>query len=121
MTRVNVGRAEAGLRATSSPNGPLMEAEVRGETTELMEYVKTKLERVSRSAARMHGCEAEFEVISECPRADSDPELVDVVAAVADGVPGVERVVPTADFARERGRDLPSWSASRRTADSPGT
>ncbi|SFS07873.1 aminobenzoyl-glutamate utilization protein A [Halomicrobium zhouii] len=98
MTRVNVGRAEAGTASNVVAERALMEAEVRGETTELMEYVKTRLERVSRSAARMHGCEAEFDVISECPRADSDPELVDVVAAVAGGVPGVDRVVPTAEF-----------------------
>ena len=98
MTRVNVGWAEAGSASNVIAEQAHMEAEVRGETTELAEYVKTRFERVMRNAARMHDCEATVDVVGESPRADSDPELVDVVADVAEGVPGVDRVVPTADF-----------------------
>ncbi|RQG89185.1 amidohydrolase [Natrarchaeobius halalkaliphilus] len=98
MTRVNVGRAEAGTASNVIAERAHLEAEARGETTELMEYVKGRLERVVRSAARMHGCDAVFDVISESPRADSDPELVDVVVDVATGLHGTDRVVPTADF-----------------------
>ncbi len=98
MTRVNVGYAEAGTASNVIAERAHMEAEARGETTELMEYAKTRLERVMRTAARMHGCQADVDVVSESPRADSDPELVDVIAAVAGEVRGVERVVPTAEF-----------------------
>ncbi|RQH01942.1 amidohydrolase [Natrarchaeobius oligotrophus] len=98
MTRVNVGRAEAGTASNVIAERAHMEAEARGETTHLMEYVKARLERVVRSAARMHDCEATFDVVSESPRADSDPALVEVVADVAREVRGTERVVPTADF-----------------------
>ncbi|WP_306052703.1 amidohydrolase [Natronococcus wangiae] len=98
MTRVNVGRAEAGSASNIIAERAHMEAEARGETTELMEYAKSRLERVVRSAAEMHGCRADVDVVSESPRADSDPELVEVIASVASEVPGIDEVVPTAEF-----------------------
>ncbi|MFC4552105.1 MULTISPECIES: amidohydrolase [Halorussus] len=98
MTRVNVGKAEAGTSSNIIAEHADVVAEARGETTELKEYVKDRLLRVFENAAEMHGCTADVDVVSESPRADSDPELVEVVADAARGVSGVETVVPTADF-----------------------
>ncbi|ELY51659.1 amidohydrolase [Natronolimnohabitans innermongolicus] len=98
MTRVNIGYAEAGSASNVIAERAHMEAEARGETTELMEFVKERLERTARSAARMHGCQATVDVVSESPRADSDPELQALVSEVAEGVRGIDRVVPAADF-----------------------
>ncbi|ELY56848.1 amidohydrolase [Natronococcus amylolyticus DSM 10524] len=98
MTRVNVGYAEAGSASNVIAEKARMEAEARGETTELMEYVESRFERVVRSAAKLHDCEAEVDVVSRSPRADSDPELAAVVADVARGVDGIDRVIEQADF-----------------------
>ena len=98
MTRVNVGYAEAGSASNVIADHARVEAEARGETTELMEYAKSRLRRAFSGAAESHGCELEFDVVSESPRADSDPDLVDHVATVARDVDGVTDVVPTADF-----------------------
>ena len=98
MTRVNVGKAEAGTTSNVIAERAQMEAEARGETTELMEYVKRRFERTVRAAATMHGCQASVDVVSEAPRADSDPELQALVTAVAEGVDGVDTVLPAADF-----------------------
>ena len=98
MTRVNVGKAEAGTASNVIAERAHVEAEARGETTALKEYAKRRLRRTFRHSAEMHGCDLEFDVVSESPRADSDPELADVVATVARGVDGVESVVPSADF-----------------------
>jgi aminobenzoyl-glutamate utilization protein A len=98
MTRVNVGYAEAGTASNVIAEHARVEAEARGGTTALKEYAKSRLERAFRGAAVSHGCELEFEVVSESPRADSDAALVDHVAAVAREVDGVDDVVPTADF-----------------------
>ena len=98
MTRVNVGYAEAGSASNVIADHARVEAEARGETTELMEYAKSRLRRAFRGAADSHGCDLEFDVVSESPRADSDPDLVDHVATVARDVDGVTDVVPTADF-----------------------
>ncbi|WP_222917335.1 amidohydrolase [Natrinema sp. SYSU A 869] len=98
MTRVNIGKAEAGTASNIIAERASMEAEARGETTELMEYMKRHLERTMKSVATMHGCRAEVEVVSESPRADSDAELQALVSEVAGGVSGIERVLPAADF-----------------------
>jgi len=98
MTRVNVGKASSGTASNVIAERADLVAEARGETTELMEYAKARLKETVETAAEMHGCEATVDVVSESPRADSDPELVDVVADVARGVAGVDAVVPTADF-----------------------
>ncbi|ELY98740.1 amidohydrolase [Natrialba aegyptia] len=98
MTRVNIGKAEAGTASNVIAERAYMEAEARGETTELMEFMKDRLERTVKSAATMHDCRAEVEVVSESPRADSDPELQALVSEVADGASGIERVLPAADF-----------------------
>ncbi|WP_339102630.1 amidohydrolase [Haloterrigena salinisoli] len=98
MTRVNIGKAEAGTASNVIAERAHMEAEARGETTALMEYTRDRLERTVRNAAEMHGCRAEFDVVSESPRADSDPELQSLVSEVAGEVRGIDRVVPAADF-----------------------
>jgi aminobenzoyl-glutamate utilization protein A len=98
MTRVNVGRVEGGTSSNVVADRAHVKAEARGETTELKEYMKRHLQRAFQHAAKSHGCEVDFDVVSESPRADSDPALVDVVAEVARDVDGVDAVVPMADF-----------------------
>ncbi|WP_058365809.1 amidohydrolase [Haloparvum sedimenti] len=98
MTRVNVGRAESGTASNVIAEHAHMEMEARGETTAVMVDVKRRLRRTVRSAATMHGCRATVDVVSESPRADSDPELQALVSEVADGVAGIDTVLPAADF-----------------------
>ncbi|QLG63949.1 amidohydrolase [Halorarum salinum] len=98
MTRVNVGRVEGGTASNVVAEEITIHGEVRGETTALMEYARTELERILYAAAEMHDCDVRPRVISESPSVDSDPRLRDLVAEVAGGVAGVEEVVPTADF-----------------------
>lgn len=98
MTRVNVGRAEAGSASNVIAERAKFWGEVRGETTPLREYMKTEFERTVYAAAETHNCDVDFRIISESPRADSDAELTDVVHRVADQTEGVDSVVHWADF-----------------------
>ncbi|MEM4780603.1 MAG: amidohydrolase [Halalkalicoccus sp.] len=98
MTRVNVGRVEAGTASNVIAEEARITAEVRGETTELMEYMKRRFERVCAGAARTHGCAADVDVHSESPRADSDPALSELVFEVARGTEGVTTATRTAEF-----------------------
>ena len=98
MTRVNLGKAEAGTSSNIIADFAHVEAEVRGETTELMEYMNSRLDRTLEAAAEMHGCDVDIDVRSKSPRADSDPELAEVVANVAGDVDGVDSIRPAADF-----------------------
>ncbi|MDQ2049228.1 amidohydrolase [Natronolimnohabitans sp. A-GB9] len=92
-TRVNAGVVEGGSAANVIPEAARILAEVRGETTELMEYMDRKARHVVRNAAEMHECEVTFDVGAEAPSATSDQELVDIVADVASGTDGVENVL----------------------------
>ncbi|MFB6192144.1 MAG: amidohydrolase, partial [Haloarculaceae archaeon] len=92
-TRVNAGVVEGGTASNIVAEAVRMETEVRGETTELKEYMHERAVRVIESAAEMHGCDVETEIVSEAPSATSDDELADVVGTVAADVPGVERVL----------------------------
>ncbi|MDY6764097.1 MAG: amidohydrolase [Halobacteria archaeon] len=89
-TRVNAGKVGGGTATNIIPEDAFIEGEVRGETTELKEYMKEKTKRVLRSAAEMHGCEVEIENKGEAPSAKSDQELVDIVYSVAQETDGVE-------------------------------
>ena len=92
-TRVNAGVAEGGSAANVIPDEARIVAEVRGETTDLMEYMKHRAEQVLRSAATMHDCGVSVETGAEAPSASSDAELVSIVADVAAETAGVERVL----------------------------
>lgn len=92
-TRINAGVAEGGSAANIIPDEARILAEVRGETTELMEYMDRKARHVVRNAAEMHECEVSFGVGAEAPSATSDQRLVDIVADVAGETAGVENVL----------------------------
>ncbi|MEY7852042.1 amidohydrolase [Natrarchaeobius sp. A-rgal3] len=98
MTRVNFGRIEGGTASNVIAEQISLEGEVRGETTALMEYTRTELERVLYAAAEMHDCDVTPRVISESPSVDSDPDLRAVIADVARGVECVDTVVESADL-----------------------
>jgi aminobenzoyl-glutamate utilization protein A len=94
-TRVNAGVIEGGTASNIVAEEAELEAEVRGETTELMEYMTAHAERIVRAAGEMHGCEVDCETVARAPSAVSDPELADLVGAVASSVAGVESVLPS--------------------------
>ncbi|NKE34827.1 M20 family metallo-hydrolase [Natronococcus sp. JC468] len=98
QTRVNVGRIEGGTASNVIAEEIAIDAEVRGETTGLMEYMRTELERVCYAAAEMHDCDVTPRVVSESPRADSHPALRELVEGVARDVDGVDRVIPSTEF-----------------------
>lgn len=98
MTRVNVGRADAGSASNVIAERAKIWGEVRGETTPLREYMKTEFERTLYAAAETHDCDVNFNIVSESPRSDSDTELADIVYQVADGTEGVDSPVRRAEF-----------------------
>ncbi|MFD1600451.1 amidohydrolase [Halobellus rarus] len=91
-TRVNVGELNSENAANVIADKATAKVEVRGESNELLEYMRESLHRRIDAAAEAHGCEAETELIGEGIREDSDEELVDLVAEIASGVDGVSPV-----------------------------
>lgn len=95
-TRINVGTIEGGTATNVVADEAELKGEVRGETTELMEYTREVADRVLRSAATMHDCEVEVVHGQATPSASSDPTVANVVADVAGGVDGVDTVLDSA-------------------------
>lgn len=93
MTRVNVGEVGGGSATNIIAEDAFVEAEVRGATTELMDYMRERAERVLFNAAEMHECEVELTTHGEAPSATSDQELVDVVFDVANTDEDVDSVL----------------------------
>ena len=94
-TRVNVGVIEGGTATNIVAEEVAIEGEVRGDTTDLMEYMDDEARRVLRSAAGMYGCEVEIDVLGRAPSARSDSELRAVVADVAAATDGVRSLLDT--------------------------
>jgi len=92
-TRVNVGVVEGGTATNIVAERVAIEGEVRGDTTELMEYMNEKARRVLRSAAEMHGCDVEVTTAGSAPSTRSDEEVSDVVADVARDTEGITSVL----------------------------
>jgi aminobenzoyl-glutamate utilization protein A len=92
-TRVNAGVVEGGTASNIIAESARMEGEVRGATTELMEYMWEETGRVVDAAADMHDVEAERTLNSRAPSAESDEELAAVIVDVAEGVEGVDSIL----------------------------
>jgi aminobenzoyl-glutamate utilization protein A len=92
-TRINAGDVGGGTAPNIVPEEAYIHAEVRGETTELMEYTRERAYQVVESAAEMHDCTVSVDPGPEAPSAESDEQLVDLVADVANGSNRVEGLV----------------------------
>jgi len=92
-TRVNAGHVGGGTADNIIPEHAFINGEVRGETTELMAYMWDHAQRIIDSAADMHACEADIQMLGEAPSAESDQALVDIVGEVAGRTAGVDDVV----------------------------
>ncbi|SDZ76971.1 aminobenzoyl-glutamate utilization protein A [Haloplanus vescus] len=94
-TRVNAGLVGGGTASNIVPEEAFIEGEVRGETTDLMEYMDDHAQRILRTAADMHDCEVSVTGGGRAPSGESDDELAAVVGAVAEATPGVDSVLDT--------------------------
>lgn len=59
-TRINVGKLVAGTAFNVIPDSAYMLLDIRGETSELNEYMDTKSKTVIEAAAQMYGCTVEY-------------------------------------------------------------
>jgi aminobenzoyl-glutamate utilization protein A len=89
MTRVNVGTVEGGTEHNVVPAEAHLEGEVRGETTGLMEWMRSEARDRLEAAAAMHGCDLQFETVTDAPQADSDADLAETLHVAARATDGV--------------------------------
>ncbi len=92
-TRINAGQVGGGTATNIIPEHAYIEGEVRGETTELKDYMKERADRVLENAAEMHGCSVELSAEGEAPSAESDEGVVEIVHDVSTQTRGVENPI----------------------------
>ena len=94
-TRINVGTLHAGSGRNVIPDEAIMEIELRGETTELNNYMCDFARRILENAAAMYECTCEIKLMGAADSLDSDEDLgVRVRDAVAElGMPVPQKLM----------------------------
>ncbi len=92
MSRINVGTLRAGEGRNVIPATAKMEIEVRGQTAEITQYLVDYVERCALGAAQIHQLTTKIEKTGEALDFTNDPEMVDVMQGVVDGLPALTNV-----------------------------
>ena len=82
VSRINVGTVVAGSGRNVIADEAKMEIEVRGETTEINEYMEAYAKNILESAAKMHGCSCELYMMGSAYSLTSDQALIDRIRRV---------------------------------------
>ncbi|MBN1934013.1 MAG: amidohydrolase [Anaerolineae bacterium] len=83
VTRINVGRLEAGSGRNVIPAHADLTVETRGATTEVNDYMHAYALRVLEAAAQMHACTLSIRPMGAAQGANSTPELARRVEQIA--------------------------------------
>ena len=97
-SRVNVGTLEAGTTWNVIPDRAYFRMETRGVTNEISEYMTKKAHEVLKGAAVMYDLGLEIKPAAVALSAANSPELIELGAKVAKGLPSVTEIVPEAAF-----------------------
>ncbi len=81
-SRINVGRLIAGSGRNVIADEAFMEMEVRGDTTEINEYVGDYATRILENCAAMHGCTVEIKLMGAAESMPGDLKLTQRIAEV---------------------------------------
>ncbi|MBQ9010936.1 MAG: amidohydrolase [Clostridia bacterium] len=82
QSRVNVGTLQAGGGRNLIPGRAYLQVEVRGETTEINEYMEQQARQICLGAAAMQDCRCDIERVGQAEGQHSDPELIERIAGI---------------------------------------
>ena len=79
---INVGTLRAGSGRNVVPDHALMQLEVRGETTEINQFMMERTEEICKSAAAMQGCACELTLMGMAESQHSDERLIERIGKI---------------------------------------
>jgi aminobenzoyl-glutamate utilization protein A len=97
-TRVNVGSLSGGEARNAIPAHARLSAELRGDTTAILDELEERAQVILRGAALMHGVDVETTRCGASCAASSDPDAAALIAQAARGVQGVTEIGAMQDF-----------------------
>lgn len=109
-TRIAIGTLRAGEGRNVVAADAFMELEVRGETSEVNQFMTEEACRMLKGAAAMYGVEVEITKAGEAEAYQCDPEVVEMLLDAAAEIPEVESARA---FATNRGSEDCSMLAKR--------
>lgn len=93
MTRIAVGRLNAGEGRNVTPVHADMQLEVRGETPAVNQYMVESVERIVEGVEKCYEVEGSIVRAGEATTLPVCEDLLEIVREVAEQVPGVKRVL----------------------------
>lgn len=82
-TRINVGKLVAGSGRNVVPDEAFMEIEVRGDTTELNDYMRDRAMKIIEHSAAMYDCTCDVKLMGAASSVMSDPDFAQRIAGLA--------------------------------------
>ena len=98
VTRITVGRLEAGQGRNVIPPNAFMALETRGETSELDDYMTREAARIIKAAVAMWDCEYTVKVMGGTKSGESSDSMVARVKALAETMPCFTNIMNCKDF-----------------------
>lgn len=98
MTRINVGTLRAGEGRNVIPCTAHMALEVRGETSEINDYMAQQVKNIIEGIAKSFGVTYEISTMGAAVDFLNDAELNDIISDVAKTVPTVNKIVADGNF-----------------------
>ena len=98
MTRVNVGRLVAGEGRNVIPVNAKLVMEVRGENSEINDYMVEETQNIIAGVSKSFGVEAHVEKMGEAVDLFNDKEMVDMLDDVCSKTEGVKKVLHDVNF-----------------------
>lgn len=84
ITRVNVGTLQAGTGRNVTPGEAKLQLEVRGETSEINDFMTKRCKTIIESAAQMHECCVTITEMGSAPAMVNSIDLAETVKNVAE-------------------------------------
>ena len=97
-SRINVGKLSGGRGRNIIPDQAYMEIDLRGETTEVNDYLVERTQEILKGTAQSLDVQLSIEDLGTVYDIKNDPELVEYLKEVASQCPLVKAVTTHSDF-----------------------
>ncbi|MDQ0167387.1 amidohydrolase [Bacillus horti] len=98
ITRVNVGKMNAGEGRNIIPEYSLLELETRGQTTDLNQYMVKEVKRIITAAAMAYDVQAGVEIVGEGISSSCDQELTYLIQKLWQGSSRIKQIKESAEL-----------------------